>query len=325
VQDIDPKLLRQFVAVARELHFGRAAQRMYIAQQALSRNIARLEKQLGVQLFRRSTRRVELTGEGSRLLPLAVELLALQARIHDELGEHLALRVDVMLDGSTAARVLEVARAMSPHVHLDARFHGGFDAAVRALLNHEVDVAFGRLNGVTVHIPADLPRRLVRFEPLALLLPDDHPWAGRDAIPTSSLEGVTVDTSAGNPAAPEWIDLGAELVHAHGGLVAPPHPPGMAAVAAAGPAETARHVRTTGWPILTKISGAPVPSTVIRPLVAPVPLYPWSMVRRPTADRPSSDALEHAVDRLIDTERWLDVPPDAWLATADQALPARAR
>jgi DNA-binding transcriptional LysR family regulator len=74
--DVDMRLLRHFVAVAEELHFTRAATRLYVAQQALSRDIRRLEEHVGVQLFIRTTRRVALTAEGERLLVRARELLA---------------------------------------------------------------------------------------------------------------------------------------------------------------------------------------------------------------------------------------------------------
>ena len=75
--DLDLRLVRSFVAVAEELHFTRAAARLHVAQQALSRDIRRLESQVGARLFARSTRHVTLTADGERLLVHARSLLAL--------------------------------------------------------------------------------------------------------------------------------------------------------------------------------------------------------------------------------------------------------
>ena len=66
---LDPRLLRAFLAVAEELHFTRAATRLYVAQQALSRDVRRLERELGAELFVRTTRQVTLTSDGERLVP----------------------------------------------------------------------------------------------------------------------------------------------------------------------------------------------------------------------------------------------------------------
>lgn len=322
VSDVDTRLLRHFVAVAQDLHFGRAAARLFVAQQALSRDVARLERELGVRLFVRTTRKVTLTPSGERLLARATELLALHDAMLAELRDTARpLLVDVMHDRSTALRVLEAARPLAPDAELEARFHGGCDAALRGLLTHRLDVVFGRLSGVTVALPGDLARRPVRLEPLGLMVLDDDPLARHATVPMAALRGRTVDTSGGNPEAPEWVALGAELVGEHGGTVAPDHHPGMAAVAAAPPEETTHHLRATGWPVLTKTDAAPIPGTVVRPLTAPVPLYPWTMIHRAALHHPGVDALHQALDRLIPAEGWLDPPPEAWLPAADRALP----
>ncbi|WP_053204874.1 LysR family transcriptional regulator [Jiangella muralis] len=319
--DVDTRLLRHFVAVAQELHFGRAAARLFVAQQALSRDIARLERDLGVRLFDRTTRKVTLTPPGERLLARAAELLAQHDAMLAELRDTTRpLLVDVMHDRSTALRVLETARPLAAGTELEARFHGGCDAAVRGLLAHRVDVVFGRLSGVRVALPPELTRRLLRLEPLGLMVLDDDPLARHDTVPLATLRGRTVDTSGGNPEAPEWVELGAELVRAHGGTVAPDHHPGMAAVAAAPPEETTHHLRATGWPVLTKTDAAPIPGTVVRPLTDPVPLYPWTMAHRAALRHPGLDALHRALDRLIPAEGWLDPPAGAWLPAADRAL-----
>ncbi|PLW72606.1 LysR family transcriptional regulator, partial [Streptomyces sp. DJ] len=98
--DIEPRLLRAFAAVAEELHFTRAAARTYVAQQALSRDVRRLEERVGAELFLRTTRRVELTAAGERLLPHARRVL----RAHDELAAALA----EVRGGPTAHRPLIV-------------------------------------------------------------------------------------------------------------------------------------------------------------------------------------------------------------------------
>ena len=321
MRNIDPRLFRSFIAVSQELHFGRAAARLYVAQQALSRDIARLERELGVALFVRSTRRVALTAEGERLVPRATELLALHDQILDELrGADHPLMVDALRDRSTPARVLSLARQLGPEVAIEGRFHGGFGAAFPELLAHRLDVIFGRSTGFGLPFPDELTRRLVRLEPIGLLLLEDHPLAAQPAVPLAAVAGLTLDTSAGNVAAPEWVQLATELVVDHGAIPSPEHHPGMAAVAAAGAEETAYHLRSTGWPIVSLLDVPPIPGAVVRPFVDPVPFYAWTMVHRRDLDHPALPVLERAIAQLAAAERWSEMPGDGWLASADREL-----
>jgi DNA-binding transcriptional LysR family regulator len=315
--ELDPRLLRHFVAVAEELHFTRAAARLYLAQQALSRDIARLEQQLGVRLFIRTTRRVTLTPEGERLLVRARELLALHDQTLQELHglDHARpLLVDLLAEGHTPVRVLRAARQRAPRAELVARFNGGFGAALELLLAGRLDVAFGRSEGLGQPFPSkQLVRRLVRLEPLALLLPAEHPLAAMEAVPLGALRGTQVDISAGNEQAPEWVDLGVRLLAAFGGEPSPPH------LHAAGLEETIRHLRAEGLPILTLLERPFAPGVVVRPLNDPVPLYPWTMVFHRGLRHPGLDALHASIDELALRERWHQLPPGAWLPEPDAA------
>lgn len=105
------------MAVAEDLHFTRAAARLYVAQQALSRDIRRLERELGAELFVRTTRQVTLTADGERLVPYAVGVLEAQ----DELlaaftrgQRERPLLVDINSPGLISGRVLDRARELAP-------------------------------------------------------------------------------------------------------------------------------------------------------------------------------------------------------------------
>ena len=310
--ELDLRLLRAFVAVAEELHFTRAAQRLFVAQQALSRDIRRLESHLGVRLFVRSTRNVTLTADGERLLVHARGLLALNdAALRDLGGTSRPLLVDVIGEGLTAARIVDVARRAAPQHEFTVRYGGGLGAALPQLLAGRLDVAFGRPDGLPLPFPADLTRRPVRYEPLGLLLLADDPLAALQEIPTDRLGGLEIDASNGNEDAPEWVDLAVSLCEAFGARPSPPHPHVI------GPNETARHLQSHGLPILTMSECPPVPGAVVRPLVDPVPVYPWAMVHRAEARHPALTTLGSVVAELAAQERWLQLPSRAW--------PARAR
>lgn len=197
---LDPRLLRAFVAVAEELHFTRAAARLYVAQQALSRDIRRLERELGADLFVRSTRRVALSADGERLLPYARRVLA----AHDELlaafGEARPLLVDLNSPGlTTGRRVLHLARELAPEHELMARFESGLTFAAGELLAGRLDASFGRFAGLDPVVRAQLDQQLVRYEPMAVVLPEDHRLAALPEVPLAALAGETVYAGAGNP------------------------------------------------------------------------------------------------------------------------------
>jgi len=200
-----------------------------------------------------------------------------------------------------------------PHVELVGRFHGGFGAALSLLLAGRLDVAFGRSEGLGQPFPTQLVRRLVRLEPLALLLPQEDPLAALDAVPMEALRGTQVDVSAGNEQAPEWVDLGVRLLAAFGAQPSPVH------LHAEGLEETVRHLHAEGLPILTLLERPLAPGVVVRPLTDPVPLYPWTMVFHRELRHPGLDALHASIDELALSEDWHQLPPDAWIPEPDVA------
>jgi len=310
--ELDLRLLRAFVAVAEELHFTRAANRLYVAQQGLSRDIRRLESEVGVPLFVRSTRRVSLTPDGERLLVHARTLLALNdAALRDLSGAARPLLVDVIGEGLTPARLVHAARVVAPQLEFTVRYGGGMATALAQLDAGRIEVAFGRTEGLPRRISPELTRRLVRYEPLALLLPVTHPFAALEEVPCERLRGVEVDASSGNEDAVEWVDLAGLLLEEFGGRPSAPH------AHVVGPNETARHLQTHGLPILTMSECPPVAGAVIRPLVEPVPVYPWAMVHRRSLRHPALTALTSVLGELAANEEWRRLPADAWLPSAD--------
>mgnify|MGYP003289100015 CR=1 FL=1 len=254
--------------------------------------------------------------DGERLLVRARELLALHDQTLQELDDHhhRPLLVDLLAEGHTPVRVLHAARQRVPHVELVGRFHGGLGAALHLLLAGGLDVAFGRSEGLGRPFPSQqLCRRLVRLEPLALLLPQEDPLAALDAVPMEALRGTQVDVSAGNEQAPEWVDLGMRLLAAFGAKPSPPHPH------AEGLEETVRHLHAEGLPILTLLERPVAPAVVVRPLTEPVPLYPWTMVFRRDLRHPGLEALQASADELARRERWLELPPKHWVPDQDAA------
>ena len=181
-------------------------------------------------------------------------------------------------------------------------------AAARRLGSGAIDAACGRADWVGKPAERGIEARPIRFEPLALLLPAGHQLAALDAVPLAALEGREIDANTDDPNAPEWTDLARQVLALAGARPTGPHPP------AVGLAEASHHLVRQGLPILTGVDQVDIPGGVVRQIVAPTPLYPWSIVtRRGTAGDPGVSTLLEAADRIGAAEGWLNLPPDAWL------------
>lgn len=184
---IDLRAWRQFVAVAEELHFGRAAQRLHLTQPPVTKAIAQLEDALGVQLFDRTRRRVALTPAGAALLPEARELLAraqalprlARAAAAGEVGRvRLAFVSTIGFD--QLPRWVRGFRALCPDVMLELVEATG-DVQLQALARGDIDA------GLVLHSPGAAPPALAHLrvarEPLVLALPQAHPLARLAPLP----------------------------------------------------------------------------------------------------------------------------------------------
>ncbi|MBT9385098.1 LysR family transcriptional regulator [Pseudooceanicola sp. CBS1P-1] len=171
--------LKYFVAVAEELHFGRAAARLDMAQPPLSRQIAALEKDLGVQLFDRSRSQIRLTQAGEVMLERARDMLERLDSTWREvrlIGQGGAGRLRIAFVGSAThgpmPTLIKSYRMHYPDVDLSLAAMNNAELE-RALIQQDIDIAIARprLEG------DDFRSALLIEEPLVLALPDNAPLA----------------------------------------------------------------------------------------------------------------------------------------------------
>ncbi|KSZ56406.1 LysR family transcriptional regulator [Rhodococcus pyridinivorans KG-16] len=196
--------LQAFVAVAEELHFGRAAQRLQMAQSPLSQTVRKLEKDLEVTLFERNTRSVALTAGGHAFLPHAYHILesvetARQAARASSGGVygHIKIGFTGVLNHLSLPPLTRALRQRYPDIELTLVGRIMTRDAVAQLESGALDLAFV---GLPVQSSA-VATRLIRREPFGVVLPVDHALADREEIELRELadEGfVTTPLSAGS-------------------------------------------------------------------------------------------------------------------------------
>jgi DNA-binding transcriptional LysR family regulator len=168
------------VTVADELHFGRAAERLHIAQPSLSHQIRRLEQQLGVSLLDRTSRRVELTPAGQALLKQGRRLLAQAQRVVQATRAAASEQLTVGFQGSTGSALLsEILRAFGEQrPAVEVSIHELRLDRLDELASGQVDVALTRL----VPGQAELEIEVLAEEPRFVALTADHQLAGRRTL-----------------------------------------------------------------------------------------------------------------------------------------------
>jgi DNA-binding transcriptional LysR family regulator len=184
-----------FIAVAEELHFGRAAERLHMTQPPLSRQIQQLETELGVQLIDRTTRSVTLTPAGVAFLPDARRILQLAEGAAATVKRVPAGDLGTVVVGFTAAsahavlpRLLERTREVLPDVKLDLREMVSA-AQLEGLTSGEIDLGMAR---PPLKRPGIVSRPLLH-EQLVAAIPAAHPLAGLERqLTLNDLDGQDV-------------------------------------------------------------------------------------------------------------------------------------
>jgi DNA-binding transcriptional LysR family regulator len=188
---IDLRQLRYFTAVAKELHFGRAAERLGIAQPPLTQQIQKLEREMGCPLFARNSRRTALTEAGRELLDRTNRLLAgfedtIEQTRRAGRGETGQLRVgtppSVMLTGLPAS--IRKYRQRYPEVSFSLR-EASTSVLLRELQSGALDIGFLR----EVEPDEELASALTIREPLVAVLPSAHPLAAKPRLHLRHLSG----------------------------------------------------------------------------------------------------------------------------------------
>jgi DNA-binding transcriptional LysR family regulator len=274
----DLRELRTFVAVAEERNFTRAAERLHLAQQAVSKSVGRLERELGVELLERTTREVRLTAAGAALLESGREALgaadAAFARAR-EVGRGLAGTVRIGVSPAVGQAVLEdiaaVLRDGAPDLAISLLEVRPGDVG-RLLPDRELDLVVAR---TSLHGP-EADSAALRPTPAVLAVPAGHPLAGAEAVRLAELDGERLLTWS--PPGTPYTDLLVSRLAAAGARVEPVE---SRITGSAGLAELAERnavaLMPEGWPgradvvLLALADEVTLPLVVLWPTGAPSP------------------------------------------------------
>jgi DNA-binding transcriptional LysR family regulator len=207
IEQLDLRLVRYFVAVAEELHFGRAAARLHIAQPSLSHQIRRLEQQLGVTLLTRTSRRVELTTAGEELLTEGRSLLSHASRVLERTRSASSERLDVGFFGSAGATILPAAiRAFkTQHPAAEVMLHELLLDQLQEVADGRLDLAFTRV--LESQVDESIAIEVLGEDQRMLVVPRGHRLAEQPTVRMAELdqESFIVNPSAAGAVPARWL------------------------------------------------------------------------------------------------------------------------
>ena len=296
---VELRQLRYFVTLAEELHFGRAAEREHIVQSALSQQVQRLERELGVRLVERSTHHVSLTAAGAVFLVEARQILAHVDRAAGVArraeGAAATLRVEI-IDSSydSMPQILHEVQARYPGLVIH-QVEAGVPGQYQQLIDGRLDVGIGRAELA----PPQVASLLFRQDPLGVLVPAGHRFAGLEAVPVADLAEEPL-LLAEEMRAPEFNQFTIELCRSAGFT---PTVYGGTVESIRAAADLVAQGRCLYCVPSSCISA--LPGTTWRPLTEPASYYPWSVLWRAADDSGHVRAVVSCAQAMSKRLGWL--------------------
>lgn len=266
-----------FVAVAEELHFGRAAARLHLAGPSLSQQISNLERELGTQLLIRDRRHVELTPAGNQFLTDAREVLGAAARAFDRARTgtgDLPLRL-----GYVSWLPREVAAIQDIRVRVDEWVLPSHTQAAR-VAEGSLDLAIAWIEESDI-ARYKLAAHLLWYEKLEAVMPRTHQATRQDSVPAAE---ITVLVDVDEASWSSWNRYATAFAKANQISVTNIDDGGIAGSA------FFDHVARLRRPVLEtpKRHAAPMPPTLTRrPVRSPAPVWAWALLHRADDTRPT--------------------------------------
>ncbi|GAA3688133.1 LysR family transcriptional regulator [Nonomuraea antimicrobica] len=293
--------LRYFVTLAEELHFGRAAAREHIVQSALSQQIQRLERELGVRLLDRSTHHVDLTPAGAAFLVEARQILDHVGRAGQAARNAgtptPTLRAGIIDAGyDTMPQILRELQQTHPDITIH-QVEAGTPEQYRQLADGRLDIAIGHAS----QAPAGVTSKLIRLDPLGVLVPEDHPLAELGDVPVAALsdELLLLGEESQTPELNQFV-------------VTLCRSAGFAPTVYEGTVQSSRAAadlvleRRCVHCVPSSFRTSNRPGTTWRPLIEPVTHHPWSLLWYETNPSPHIAAVIDSARHLAERLGWLE-------------------